>query len=156
MILMARPKEHGMSNHRLHTIWRHMRQRCMNPKDRAYENYGGKGVSICSEWDTFSEFMHWALTNGYAEGLTIDRLDSNGDYEPNNCEWVTRSENTRRARTGKPSGNRGKPITFQGKTQYLTEWAEELGVSYITLYKRLNKAKMPVDVAFAKKVQKRK
>jgi ribosome modulation factor len=73
-----------------------MRDRCEKPHTRGYKYYGGKGVSICPEWATYVPFRDWARANGYSEGLTIDRLDSDGDYSPGNCEWVTHAENLRR------------------------------------------------------------
>lgn len=73
-----------------------MKDRCFNPQNDAYRWYGLKGVSVCQEWLDFDAFRSWALANGYADGLTVDRLNSGGNYEPNNCEWVTRAENTRR------------------------------------------------------------
>lgn len=82
---------------RLYTIWCGMRQRCSNPKRDAYNLYGGKGVKVCEEWQEFESFKKWALSNGYTDELSIDRIDSNGNYEPNNCRWITRSENTARA-----------------------------------------------------------
>lgn len=140
-----------MSNHRLHAIWRQMRQRCNNPNHRAFKWYGGKGVKVCQEWGTFENFMTWALANGYDDGLTIDRKESDGNYDPNNCRWITRAENTRRARKGKPGGNSGEPITYKGKTQSLDDWSKELGISYITLYKRLE-AEWSVEDAFGSEV----
>lgn len=74
-----------------------MRKRCSNPNDIGWKYYGGKGVRICAEWSDFAVFRDWATTSGYAKDLTIDRLNANGNYEPANCEWVTRSENSRRA-----------------------------------------------------------
>ena len=87
---------------RLYRIYWHMRDRCYNPNNDAYKNYGAKGVKICQEWlNDFMAFKNWALSNGYSNSLTIDRVDSSGNYEPSNCEWVTKSENTRRANIGR-------------------------------------------------------
>jgi hypothetical protein len=82
---------------RLYTIWCGMRQRCNNPNKEAFKHYGGKGVTVCPEWEKYSEFKKWALANGYADNLCIDRIDSNGNYAPDNCRWITASENTARA-----------------------------------------------------------
>lgn len=89
-------KRHGDSKTRLHKIWQKMRYRCNNQKSNRYYCYGGKGVTICSSWDIFENFRDWALSNGYSDNLTIDRINSDGNYEPSNCEWVTRSENNKR------------------------------------------------------------
>lgn len=82
---------------RLYTIWCGMRQRCNNPNRDAYPLYGGKGVKVCDEWNEYDGFKAWAMENGYADNLCIDRIDSKGNYEPSNCRWITASENTARA-----------------------------------------------------------
>lgn len=91
-------ERHGESETRLYTIWALMRQRCNNSKSTNYSRYGGKGISVCAEWDrSYIAFKQWAMNNGYTDELTIDRIDSDGDYKPSNCRWIPRSENTRRA-----------------------------------------------------------
>lgn len=87
-------RTHGKSGTRLHNIWKNMRQRCFNEKSKAYKNYGGKGISICEDWLLYESFEKWALSNGYDDCLEIDRIDANGNYEPDNCRWVTKSFNT--------------------------------------------------------------
>lgn len=93
----CRKIKHGSRETRLYNIWIGMRKRCNNPNHKFYKYYGGKGVSVCSEWEDFGKFKEWALSNGYKEHLTIDRIDSNKDYCPANCQWITGSENTRKA-----------------------------------------------------------
>lgn len=85
---------HGLSGTRLHNIWKNVRQRCSNPKASGYKNYGGKGIRVTEEWGSYENFYSWAMANGYEDPLTIDRLDSSKDYEPNNCQWITKGENT--------------------------------------------------------------
>jgi len=76
-----------------------MKQRCYNPNNRSYKTYGGRGIKVCDEWrDNFMAFHDWAIANGYEEGLTIDRIDNDGDYEPNNCRWITLQENVSKMR----------------------------------------------------------
>ena len=74
-----------------------MKQRCYNKNHHAYKNYGAKGIKVCNEWQNYDDFILWGFENGYEVGLTIDRINPNEDYKPNNCEWVTRGENTRRS-----------------------------------------------------------
>jgi hypothetical protein len=106
-----------------------MRGRCFTPTNKDYSNYGGRGITVCKEWDEFSNFRDWALSNGYADNLTLDRIDVNGNYEPSNCRWVTQKEQMRNVRCNVYA-------TYKGETKLLIEWAEETGIGYNTLRSR--------------------
>lgn len=97
MAKYAKREWHGYSNTKLWDVWSNIIQRCCNKKSTAWKWYGGKGVKVCDEWRRFMAFREWALGNGYADGMTIDRKDSSGSYNPGNCRWITQEENTRRA-----------------------------------------------------------
>jgi hypothetical protein len=122
------PKSHGMSGSRTHKIWCGMRKRCSNPRARGFHNYGGRGIKVCVRWNSFQNFL--ADMGEAPDGLSIDRKDMNGDYEPGNCRWATPAIQSRNKR-----GNVN--LSFDGRTQCLTDWAIELGVSMQTLHSRL-------------------
>lgn len=110
-------KKHGYghgSKDRLYRIWCGMRQRCNNPNHHAKQWYGGKGIKVCDEWNDFLVFKDWAMSNGYAENLSIDRIDSAKDYCPENCQWLTISDNV--AKANKNHTTR-KVIRGEGKSQ---------------------------------------
>lgn len=88
-VTASRVTTHGNSNTRLYRIWQSIKQRCENPNDGNYIHYGASGVCLCDEWHNFVNFRDWALQNGYAKDLSIDRIDTYGNYEPSNCRWVT-------------------------------------------------------------------
>ena len=121
----------GAKPSRLYNIWRDMQARCKNPKNIGYHLYGGRGITVCDEWAKFKSFKNWADSAGYAENLTLDRIDPNGPYEPENCRWVTNTEQQRNKRNT-------VWVEFQGIRRSLPEWAELLGVKRNLLYKRQN------------------
>lgn len=118
---------HRMSNTRLHSIWKSMRTRCNNPNAKYYKNYGGRGISICSEWEDFMNFYLWAINNGYSEELTLDRINVNGNYEPSNCRWLSRKEQCRNKRYN-------VKVLYNGKLYTPPEIAEITGISVYTIY----------------------
>ena len=117
---------------RLRSIYYGMKQRCYNEKSINYKYYGGRGIRICDEWlESFDNFYQWAIVNGYNNELTIDRIDSNKDYSPDNCKWSTKKEQ---------AYNRSMSVelTLNGRTMYMTEWAEELEIDKKILSWRYN------------------
>lgn len=123
---------------RTFTIWNDMKARCLSPKSRSYPNYGGKGIKICKEWlESYAAFHYWAIANGYRDDLTIDRIDVNGNYCPENCRWVDR-------RTQNNNTSRNHRVTYNGKTQTIAEWSRELGIS-TRIIARCASSGLPLD-----------
>lgn len=137
--------KHGGRRTRLYHIWSMMKQRTDNPKHTAYKNYGGKGVRVCTEWhDDFAAFRDWALSSGYKDSLTIDRIDVNGNYEPGNCRWVSKAEQNR-------NQTRNVRLTYNGETLLMSDWAKRLGISAQALYRRINVLQWPLERALSEK-----
>lgn len=126
---------------KLYNVWRGVKKRCNTPTYYAYPQYGGRGIKICKDWENnFDAFYQWALSNGYEVGLTIDRIDNDGNYEPSNCRWATWKEQGNNRRTN-------VYITFNGKTQSMSQWADELGITREALHRRLHVYNMPLEIA---------
>ena len=122
-------------------IWRAMLHRCYKETDEHYDYYGGRGIKVCDDWHDFETFQKWALANGYADNLTVDRLDGNKDYCPENCSWATMTvQNNHKSDT--------KWLTYKGKTQSLSDWCRELGLDYFRIKARLNSLGWSVEDAF--------
>lgn len=138
--LSGRKKTQELYNTRIYKIWSNIKSRCTNPNYKRFQDYGGRGISVCKDWNKFDNFKDWAMSNGYADNLTIDRIDNNGNYEPNNCRWVTQKINSHNKRNN-------LYFTHQNKTQCLKEWAEELNIDYILLYNRIIKRKWNFEKA---------
>lgn len=124
---------HGLSHTRLYAIWNGMVRRCHNPKAQRYDDYGGRGITVCDEWkNDFMAFREWALSNGYRDDLSIDRKDNDKGYSPENCRWATDLD-----QANNMSSN--KLLTYNGKTQNMKQWSEELGISYMALICRFER-----------------
>lgn len=93
--------KHGDGGSRLNTCWHDMKSRCLKKDNKSFKDYGGRGISICDEWLDFNEFKLWANDNGYMDNLTIERINVNGNYEPSNCTWITKSAQAKNKRNSK-------------------------------------------------------
>lgn len=117
---------------KLHAIWVAMKQRCNNPKNKRYKDYGGRGIKVCEEWQNvegFINFKKWSEINGYKESLTIDRINNSGNYEPSNCRWVNSIEQANNKRTN-------VFVEYEGKRMTLKQWSDYLNVPYSRLQTR--------------------
>lgn len=116
-------KTHGMTNTRLYRIWCNMKTRCYCKSDPHYERWGGRGISICTEWNSsFISFYNWAISNGYDDSLTIDRIDNDKNYEPNNCRWASLIEQANNTR-------RNPHYEHNGESHTMAEWARISGIN---------------------------
>lgn len=134
---------HRMTHTRLYETWSNMRRRCNSKSSKSYKDYGGRGIKVCDSWNrSFIDFYNWAIESGYSDNLTIDRIDVNGDYCPENCRWVPKGD--------QPSNRRNNwRITHRGKTQNLKQWCDELGLDYKLINNRLNRSGLSFEEAIA-------
>ena len=131
----------------LYRAWSNMKTRCNNPCEHDKKYYKKKGIKVAPEWeDSFDCFAEWAVSNGYSVGLTIDRIDGNKGYSPDNCRWITLAEQQRNK-----SNNRF--YTYNGKTQVLSVWAKEYGIDFKTLSDRLSKFNFTFEEALTRPVR---
>lgn len=146
---------HGKSNSRLYDVWHRMKERCYRKKHKSYADYGGRGIKVCDEWkNDYTKFEEWALSHGYDESAefmkcTLDRIDVNGDYEPDNCRFVdmkTQCKNRRNNRW----------IEFNGQIRTMSEWSEITGISQDTLQRRIDVLNWSIERALTTKVREQK
>ena len=134
--------KHGLKKHPLYKKWCAMRERCNNPHNKRYERYGGRGIKVCEEWGDFSNFYKWSIENGWASEMTIDRIDNDKGYSPDNCRYVpTRVQNR--------NYSRNHNVTYNGETHCLKEWEEITGINRATLLYRIKSGK-PLEEVFSK------
>lgn len=122
--------KYGICYTRIYQIWEHMKKRCFCKTDKAYKDYGGRGITICDEWLNPKAFYDWSLENGYSDNLSIDRINVNGNYEPSNCRWADAKQQANNRRSN-------ILITRDGRTQTLSQWCEELNIPYSRTLSRL-------------------
>lgn len=140
---------HGGFYTTLYRKWSGMKRRCYYTRGASYRLYGERGITVCDEWkDNFEAFKEWAMANGYCDDLTLDRIDVNGNYCPENCRWITPKEQQNNKRNN-------YYLTLNGETHTLAEWCEITGLTRATIRGRLEKCKWSVEDALTKPVQKR-
>lgn len=134
---LIRNTKHGLSRRnakldRIYSIHSNMLQRCENPENKSYKNYGGRGIRVCDEWHDVSAFYNWAMANGYRPDLTIERIDNDGNYEPDNCRWATIKEQ---------QNNRSNNhfLEFNGESHTISEWSEIVGIPRPVIDARLGR-----------------
>lgn len=131
---IAKYKKHNLSRTRIYTILKGMKGRCYNPNNKDYKNYGGRGIRICDSWldkeNGVKNFYNWAINNGYSENLSIDRIDVNGNYCPENCRWLSIK--------GQSNNRRGNfYIEYKDKRLTAKQWSEITGINSATLIQRI-------------------
>lgn len=131
--LIQRSTTHNQRHTKLYEVWKSIKQRCFNPNNISYKNYGARGITICDDWkNNFQSFFNWSMQNGYTTNLSIDRIDNNGNYCPENCRWTdrhTQSNNTRSNRY----------ITYNNQTKTLADWVKTTNLSYGCVFSRIQK-----------------
>lgn len=127
---IRRNTTHNDSKTRLYRIWSEMKRRCLKPSSAAYRYYGGRGIKLSADWLDYTSFQEWSLSHGYTDSLTIERIDVNGDYCPENCKWITKEEQAR-------NKTNNRRITINGETRLVTDWLKDASVSSTQVYYRL-------------------
>lgn len=117
---------------RLYRIWIDLRQRCSNPNNKRYQKYGGRGITYCESWTSWLVFATWSLSNGYDDSLTIDRIDNNSGYFPENCRWATAKQQANNRSTN-------RYVTIDEVTKSVSEWAEHFNLNISTVFTRIQK-----------------
>lgn len=139
--LIERSTKHNQRHTKLYEVWKTMKQRCFNPNNKGYKNWGGRGIVVCNEWkDNYQAFYEWSMNNGYKEGLSIDRINNDGNYEPSNCRWadkITQCNNTRQ----------NIKLSLNGKTQSIYDWCLEYNAPVKLVKQRIYSKKWDLEKA---------
>lgn len=128
---------------KLYAVWASMKQRCGNPNNPRYRNYGGRGIYIASEWNDYESFYEWSISHGYREGLSIDRIDNDGPYSPDNCRWATDYEQANNT-------SRNRKIVYNGQELNLQEVCNLIGVPLTTVHERIDRLGWNMGEALSK------
>lgn len=141
--------KHGLSKTPEYAAWKSIKTRCYDPNFIEYQHYGGRGIKVCDEWkDDFQAFYSY-IGPRPGSGYSVDRIDNNGDYEPGNVKWSTKSEQHRNTR-------QNLIVTYRGESRPLVEWVEELGLNYSAVHQRLVKLGWSAEQAFSTPVRKKR
>lgn len=141
---------YGDSRERLHNIWYLIKYRCENPESPAYHNYGGRGISMCKEWndgdDGYFAFKQWALSNGYSPELSIDRIDNDGDYSPLNCRWVNKYAQ---------ANNKRNNVLYEinGVSKTIPDWCRDYNMPWKTVWSRVHRQGWDIRTALTKPIR---
>ena len=145
-LCQERTIKHGQAGSRLYHTYYHMRRRCFNPKDKEYHRYGQRGITVCDEWlgkNGFKNFYNWAITHGYQEDLTIDRINNDGNYEPSNCRWATNQQQMNNV-------SYNVRLTHNNETHTIAEWSRILGLKQDTIQARIKYYGLSIEDALFK------
>lgn len=126
-----RSTRHGSSKTRIYQIFHGMHSRCYNPNSPHYSHYGGRGITVCDEWSDYDSFKKWTESSGYSDELSLDRMDNNHNYCPENCKWSTQTEQMQHT-------SRTKNITHNGKTMCAMDWSRETDIPHSTILYRIS------------------
>lgn len=145
-----RNKDLKPKNQTLYQIWYALIARCENPNNKSYTNYGGRGITVCEAWRLdFYAFQVWAISHGYSKGLTIDRIDNNAGYSPENCRWTTYKVQNNNLRTN-------VFFEFEGERKTIAQWADITGFSPALIWQRIHRMGWPIERALTEPVHKKK
>lgn len=142
-------RTHGDIHSRLYTIWGNMCNRCSNKNNPAWDNYGGRGITVCDEWKNYVAFRDWAIHNGYDDSLTIDREKNDKGYSPDNCRWVDRFVQANNKRTT-------HVVEFNGEEKSISDWAKQYSIPYKTLHRRIVSLGWNIERALTQPIRKRR
>lgn len=127
----------------IYAVWQSMKTRCLCETNKRYKDYGKRGITICDDWLEFQKFREWSIKNGYVKRKTLERIDNDKGYCPENCRWTGYKEQANNKRSN-------RFIEFNGERKTITQWAEKLGISIGTLDSRINKLHWPINLALSK------
>ena len=135
---------HGMCGTKIYSLWKSIRARCYKKNFVQYKDYGGRGIKVCNRWQKFENFLE-DMGDTIPKGMSIDRIDNDGDYSPENCRWATRFEQANNKRDN-------IFITYNGETLTLSQWSRKLNIKYMTLYHRLKSYKWSIEKSFTESI----